>query len=194
MLVNTHRNNDHLLKLVALGDEKAFRLLFNQYWDNIYAVAFRFIKSRVIAEEIVQDVFVKLWTNKEKLDSIENFDNYIFIIARNHIYNHLRQSPLQIAPMAEVADVSSNPETDLYYKETNSILARAVENLPGQQRIIFNMSRGEGLDYTTIAKKLQLSRFTVKTHMHKAIQSIKVYLARHNGTFFLLLLLVYWLH
>src|SRR5262249_5656340 len=77
-------NEISLLSAVAKGDESAFRQLFDQYWDNIYGVAFTFTKSPVIAEEMAQDVFVKIWLKRAELPQVKKFGDYLFIIARNH--------------------------------------------------------------------------------------------------------------
>jgi len=78
-------NEPALLLKIAEGDESAFRKLFEHYWDNIYSVALAFTKSPVIAEEMVQDVFVKIWTKRQYLPEVQKFSDYLFIIARNHI-------------------------------------------------------------------------------------------------------------
>lgn len=190
MLAYSSYDKAHLVTLVAAGDVNAFNKLFRLYWDNIYSIAFSITKSKVVAEEIVQDVFLKVWLKREQLAEVKNFDNYLFIIARNHIYNQLRAKAVQFSE-ADV-EVSETPEKQLYLKETVQIITEAVKRLPKQQRIIFELSRNEGLDHAAIANRLKLSRLTVKTHMNKALHSIRGYLSRHNIMFmFLLCLLLY---
>ncbi|HUP12886.1 MAG TPA: RNA polymerase sigma-70 factor, partial [Niastella sp.] len=168
----------YLVTLVAAGDVNAFNELFRLYWDNIYSIAFSITKSKVVAEEIVQDVFLKVWLKRDQLAEVKNFDNYLFIIARNHIYNQLRVKAVQFT--ADDDEVSETPEKQLYLKETVQIITEAVKRLPKQQRTIFELSRNEGLDHAAIANRLNLSRLTVKTHMNKALHSIRGYLLRHN--------------
>lgn len=178
MVAYSPYEKEHLITLVAEGDVTAFNTLFRLYWDTIYSVAFSLTKSKVIAEEIVQDVFLKVWLKREALTTVKNFDNYLFIIARNHIYNQLRSKAVQFTE-AEV-EVSETPEKQLYLKETLHIITEAVKQLPRQQRIIFELSRNEGLDHATIANRLKLSRLTVKTHMNKALHAIRTHLSRYN--------------
>jgi RNA polymerase sigma-70 factor (ECF subfamily) len=173
---------------VAAGDVNAFNELFRHYWDSIYSIAFSITKSKVVAEEIVQDVFLKIWLKRDQLAEVKNFDNYLFIIARNHIYNQLRVKAVQFT--TEHAEVSETPEKQLYLKETVQIITEAVKRLPKQQRIIFELSRNEGLDHATIASRLKLSRLTVKTHINKALHFIRGYLSRHNTLLLLLLSLL----
>ncbi len=85
-----HTEND-LLKRVAAGDEAAFTQLFDSYWDNIYGVAYVITKSRETARDIVQEVFVKIWLLREELVNKDNFRNFLFIVARNHIFSELRK-------------------------------------------------------------------------------------------------------
>lgn len=185
MLAYSSYDKDHLVSLVAGGDVNAFNELFRLYWDNIYSVAFSITKSKVVAEEIVQDVFLKIWLKRDQLSAVKNFDNYLFIIARNHIYNQLRAKAVEFTSVE--TEVTETPEKQLYLKETVQIITEAVKRLPKQQRVIFELSRNEGLDHAAIASRLKLSRLTVKTHMNKALHSIRGYLSRHNIIFLLLL-------
>lgn len=188
MLAYSSYDKAYLVTLVAAGDVNAFNELFRLYWDNIYSIAFSITKSKVVAEEIVQDVFLKVWLKREQLAEVKNFDNYLFIIARNHIYNQLRTKAVQFSETD--VEVSETPEKQLYLKETVQIITEAVKRLPKQQRVIFELSRNEGLDHAAIANRLKLSRLTVKTHMNKALHSIRGYLSRHNIISLLLLSLL----
>lgn len=181
MLADASHNSDCLLRQVATGDEAAFRKLFYLHWDNVYSVAFTLTRSQVIAEEIVQDVFLKIWLKREQLTAVGNFDNYLFIIARNHIYNQLRKKA-GAAPLPEQEEDHS-PEQVLLLKETGQIVQEAVQQLPQQQRMVFELSRNEGLDHASIAHRLGVSRLTVKSHMNKALHAIRSHLSRHNIQF-----------
>ncbi|MBE7170860.1 MAG: RNA polymerase sigma-70 factor [Williamsia sp.] len=179
MLANTSYNSNYLVRQVATGDEDAFRQLFYLYWDNIYSVAFTFIRSQVVAEELVQDIFLKVWIKREQLLSVDNFDNYLFIIARNHIYNELRKKT-GTQPLPAETENNLSPDQQLLLKETGQIIDEAVKQLPPQQRTVFELSRYEGLDQASIASRMGVSRLTVKSHMNKALHFIRAYLSRHN--------------
>ena len=175
---------NELLSLVAEGNEKAFRRIFDHYWHNIYAVALTLTKSAVVSEEIVQDVFLKIWLKRGELASIIKFDAYLFIIARNHIYNELRKKTLEQPfrdNLEEYFADSGLPEQELLMKETKELVHNAVQQLPGQKRTVFELSRNAGLDYTNIAEKLGISKLTVKSHMTKALQYIRHYLQTHTS-------------
>ncbi|HWJ28602.1 MAG TPA: sigma factor, partial [Flavisolibacter sp.] len=91
MLALSATNENELIQGVLQGDEKAFRQLFDHYWPGIFSVAFSLTKSSVLSEEIVQDVFLKVWLKREQLATVNNFPGYLFTIAKNHIYNELRR-------------------------------------------------------------------------------------------------------
>src|SRR5678810_238059 len=91
-------NEKELLALIAKGDEIAFSKLFLQFKDRIYSIAFKLTKSTIAAEEIVQEVFLKIWLKRANLTDIENFSAYLFIITRNDVYKSLKQIVQHHAP------------------------------------------------------------------------------------------------
>ncbi len=189
MLAPSIDNERELVLLVAAGDEKAFRRLFDFYWRRIYSVAFVLTKSSVLSEEIVQDVFLKIWLNKDKLSSVLKFEGYLFVVARNHIYNVLRQKTVE-QPFIEhleqhFFETTALPEQEMLLKETKQLVDSAVKLLPGQQRAVYELSRIDGLDHSRIAEELNISKLTVKSHMTKALQSIRHYLQLHSYELFL---------
>lgn len=172
-----------LLSAIAKGDEIAFRQLFDQHWDNIFGVAFAFTKSPVIAEEMAQDVFVKIWLRREELPQVRKFSDYLFIIARNHILSALRKKIKETSFPEHLLnyfqETESNPEDQLMLRETEHLLHKAIEQLPPQQHLIYCLSREQGLNQEEIAAKLDISKNTVKSHMSKALQFIRNYLRTH---------------
>lgn len=179
-------NESDLLAEVARGNENAFKVLFDRYWDKIFSVAFVLTKSVVLAEEIVQDVFLKIWLNRLKLPEIENFEGYLFIIGRNHIFNELRNKTENLAFSDDLLqffqEASLQPEQQFIIKESEQLVMEAADHLPAQQKKIFLLSRKAGLTHEEIAKMLGLSRLTVKTHIHLALKFIRGFIEKHNAS------------
>jgi RNA polymerase sigma-70 factor (ECF subfamily) len=168
---------DILLAKVAAGNESAFRELFDTHRDKLYAYMLRLSKERVIAEDIVQEVFLKIWINKDQLSAVHNFDAYLFTIARNHAFNlskqitYRRELLNQVTAVQPLSELSTEKEVD--YKYLQSLLARELGKLPPQQRKVFTLSRFEGLSNEDIAREHAISVGTVKKHLSLATQTLK---------------------
>lgn len=185
MLAPGTYNETALLLNIAQGNEAAFRTLFDQHWDNIYGVAFAFTKSPTLAEEIVQDIFLKIWLKRDQLPQVKNFNDYLFIIARNHIISLLRKKTTE-QPFTEhlqnyFSEMGANPEEQFVCRETEHLVHRAIEQLPPQQHLVYCLSREQGFKQEEIASQLNISVHTVKSHMNKALQFIRHYLHAHAG-------------
>ncbi|WP_343743539.1 RNA polymerase sigma-70 factor [Chitinophaga sp.] len=183
-----------LFKKVAQGDETAFRTLFDRYWDTVHGVALALTKSATTAEEMAQDVFVKLWLKRDKLAAVANFEGYLFMVARNHIFNSFRKK-IQLTSFtdhlleyaASHMAAAGTPDERLLYNELETLVAQAVNQMPPQQRSVYCMSRQQGLSQEEIADALHISRHTVKSHMNKALHLIRNYLREHATIEMLLL-------
>src|SRR6185312_2967846 len=152
-------NEKELIKLIADGDEIAFEKLFSHYRNRIYSVAFKLTKSYVTAEEIVQDVFLKIWINRSNLNNIQNFGGYLFIIARNDAYKALKAIAGKyklILVEEQDQNLSSNNTADrLMEKEYNLILQNAIDRLPNQQKEVYTLVKEYGLTRDEVANKMQ---------------------------------------
>lgn len=180
-----------LLASVANGDEAAFSSLFNQYKQLIYSYAFHFTHSAFYAEEITQEVFMKTWINREQLAEIENFDAWIKTVTRNSSFNYLKKiaNELRLKKSVSESDTEATDNIDEYIfeKENQYLLARALETLSPQQRLIFKLNREKGLKNHEIAEQLNLSPNTVKTHMVSALSRIREYFEAHPISIIILL-------
>lgn len=184
-------NTQSLLQRVAAGDEQAFRVFFHEYSNNIYTVAFMLTKSAVMAEDMVQEIFLKLWLNRTALPEVTNIRGYIFIHARNHIFNELRKKSSDPRFIEELTDylgeVRDTPEHQLLEKEGRELLQAAVRNLPTQQQLVYQLSRDENLTQEEIAHRLGISKHTVRNHMAQALQNIRQYLESNASEVLLLI-------
>ena len=169
--------------MVSAGDEKAFRQIYEQYWNRIYTMALLYFKSPVAAQDMVQEVFLKVWVNRSELPVLNSFGAWLHITARNLLISSLRKKATQyvwgMEDNATVADQEPSADERLAMKETAGLIRRAIEQLPPQQQKIYRMSREQGLKLTEVAAALDLSHNTVREHMSKALKNIRVYLLRH---------------
>jgi len=187
-------NERELLKLVAASDKNAFTQVYNNYRNKIYSIAFELTESSVVAEEIVQDVFLKIWVKRTTLDEVTHFRAYLFTITRNYVFTALKRIARQ-----ETIEVNAMQDAPLYYHDTENrvlnneytrLIQAAIDRLPEQQRQVYNLIKKEGLKREEAAAALRLSPETVKTHLAQAMRSIRTYcLARLDVSIALIILM-----
>jgi RNA polymerase sigma-70 factor (family 1) len=174
---NNIKERELLLK-VASGDENAFSQLFALYHHQLGTYIYRLTDSVELAEEIVQDVFLKIWMSRETLADIKSFKAYLFVVSKNHSLNCLRKLAKERTHSAEWNDrtmsdiaIQQDEKYDSYY----GLLDEAINNLPPQQKTVYILSRQQHLKYNEIAEQLHLSRETVKKYLQISISSITSY-------------------
>lgn len=175
-------NEVKLLTRIADGDHAAFRDVFDHYRSKIFSIAYKFLKDEGLAQDAVQDIFVKLWLHKEKLPEISNFNAYVNTLTRNHLFNQLKRMGYEekiVSQSENKFQVSCDSVSDnIEYKELSFQLTQCVNKLPPRQKKVYQLGKEEGLKYDKIAEQLNISRETVKTHMAEALRSIKSYMIR----------------
>ena len=183
-----------VLGQIAEGDESAFCRLFNEHWQNIYGVAYMLTKSAPMAEDMVQEIFMKLWMKRAYLPAVENFRNYLFIAARNHIFNELKKRSTDIIFTDHLLEYFHNtketPERKLLLKETEQRIGGIIDRLPEQQKMIYRLSREEGLSRNEMAERLGIAPNTVRNHLARALEMIRHELQRDVNGLLLCIFLV----
>ncbi len=178
-------NEGLLLQRIAAGDEPAFTELYNHYWRKLYSYLMRMTKSHEVAEELTCDIFTKLWTGRELISEIRDMDAFLFKVARNKAISFFRivakQKKIQAVvarqmQYLQVADAANR----LLDAETRAVLYEAVRQLSPQRRLVFTLSREEGLTHEQIAERLHLSTQTVKKTMSNALASIRVFIQKRG--------------
>lgn len=173
-----------IIKRVSKGDHLAFRQIFNQHKDAIFGYSYKLTKSSILAEETVQEVFLKIWQNREKLDTAYPIKPYLYKIARNHVYNTLRNAAYSDKLKEQIfyhqAVCRNITEDQVIYRDLETFKERAIQSLPTRQQLIFRMSRVEGLSHEEIAQQLNISSNTVKDQIVKALKTIKAQLHIHT--------------
>lgn len=167
---------------LAKGDESAFETLFELYKKRVFGVAFKMLKSEVEAEEIVQDVFLSIWLAQSKLGYINDPEAYLFTITYNTIYAYLkkasRDQQFLKTIINHITHIQNTTEEAIAANETNKLINEAIQQLPPQQRTVYELSKQEGLSYDEIAGRMQLSRNTVRNHLAEAMKTIRAFLKK----------------
>ncbi len=180
MLFPTPSHEKELLIQIAAGSEIAFKQLYQQYADTIYGVAFTYTKSQEVSEEVVQDVFLKIWIGRESLVEIDQFSNYIFIIARNHVINYLQKKVRERKYLKDLPgyfkENNMTPEGELVFKESNALLEKAISHLPPRQKVIYQLVRVQGMKLKEVSARLGLTRNTVRNHLGRAEKYIQAFM------------------
>ncbi|HRE52713.1 MAG TPA: RNA polymerase sigma-70 factor [Flavitalea sp.] len=171
--------NAELFTLLAAGDETAFRRVFHYYTPRLRPFVFSIVKSNAVAEEIVQDIFLKLWANREAVAQKENPSSWLFTVAARQSLSFLRHMSVERryidSVKAQIAQHSlQNPIEDrLFLREEEALLKKAVEILPPRQKLIYTLSRHEGFSHKQIADQLNISPHTVKNHIITALRTLQ---------------------
>ncbi|HEY1008731.1 MAG: RNA polymerase sigma-70 factor [Daejeonella sp.] len=177
-------NESDLIRLTALGDEKAFRKIFDFYSGRLHNYILRITDSDEIAEEIVMDAFTKIWINRSNLYAITKFDSYLYTLVRNQAFNAIKRIAHEARIIRELSldntEYQHNTEETVFYNDYKNIIKDAMDRLPPQQRIVYSLSRDEGLKYDEIALEMNLSKNTVKAHLKKAVSNLRTVLSNHD--------------
>lgn len=176
-------NNLQFISLIARGDQKKFRLLMENTSDELFGFALGFVRNREIAEEIVSDVYVKIWKKRQELNKIKSIKSYLFICVKNECLSHFRKAKNdKIIYLDEIKDYHFLPvigdENERIDTETVEQIYAAIEDLPPKCKMAFTLAKINGLKHKEIAEIMNVSPKTVNNHLvsalKKIIESIKI--------------------
>ena len=192
MALKPIHNEAELLLAVEKGNNKAFEEIFMAYHNQLASYVMLLTESRELTEEIIQDVFVKIWNHREKLPEIESFTSYLFILTRNYTLNALRKKVAE-REKKSIYDKSVEREqmANLNYQEEpnfHDLIDQAAIQLPPQQKKVFAM-RMQGLKNQQIASEMQISPASVKKYQQWALKSVINYVRIFTGTLLVLVLI-----
>jgi RNA polymerase sigma-70 factor (ECF subfamily) len=166
---------------LADGDEEAFRQLFHHYNKLLQPFVVKLTRSPLAAEEVLQEVFLKIWAHRRKLAGVDNPKAYIIRIVSNESMNYLhvqaKHERLAKEMLRIPTDEALSPEQSFFHRETEQCLQQAVEQLPLACRQIYRMSREQYKRIPEIASELNLSHSTVKNQLVKALKTIRLHLS-----------------
>lgn len=180
-------NDTELCEGLFLNDKKAFDQIYERYWKRLYYYAFKIFEDKVICEDVIQEVFIKLW-EKATERKIENLEGYLFRAVKFQISNAIRNQkdfkPFENFLTQLPTDLSADSILEL--NETSELISLSVENLPDKCREVYRLSREEQLSNSQIADQMNISVRTVEAHIYKALKSIKNNLGEIYFLFFLI--------
>lgn len=178
IVLKVSKSNQELLLLIQKDDRIAFYNLYERYCRRLHGFVIRYIKQREDAEEIVQEVFVKIWESRNKIDAYSSFEAFLFTIAYNSTISLLRKRAnetkyLEHLKLLQQSNNSPDLIDEIQYNELNNRVQLLLDELTPRQKEIFQLSREEGLTHEEIAKKLDISVNTVKKHMANSLTFLK---------------------
>ncbi|KAA2244452.1 sigma-70 family RNA polymerase sigma factor [Chitinophaga agrisoli] len=166
-----------LLLIASTGDREAFATLYTAYFPRLYRYVYFTMRSRADAEEIIQDIFLKVWERKETLAAIRSFEDYLFIMVRHRLFDQAKQQATR--QRAELYSSDAQPEAgnsvegEVIYKEYHKAALEAITRLPKRRQLIFFMRTQQSMSLNEIAAAVRISRSAVKKHLYASIHFIK---------------------
>jgi RNA polymerase sigma-70 factor (family 1) len=183
-------NEKELLIQLREGSSEALDYFYHQYSLQIYRKLLKMVRVIVIAEELTQDVFVRIWDKRHCIDPEQSFKSYLYMIAQNLVYDMYRkiarEERLQGVIRSEKSECYMHVEEDMVLKETSQILKKAINSLPAQQKLVFTLCKLEGKSYEDASAALGISPSTINGHIVKATRSLKGYLFQKKNADFIL--------
>jgi RNA polymerase sigma-70 factor (family 1) len=194
-LLNEKLYNEHLLvEQMQAGDEKAFTLLYRYYSPRLYLNILKIVRDNSVAEELVQELFSRIWQKKESFTIKDNFAGYLYRSGHNLVLDHFRKLASDrklIKKFTEVAEKSYNHiEAGINSRQSSVILKEAIEKLPPQQKKVYELVRMEGCTYKKAAEIMGISSHTVKEYLMLTRKSIKKYVISNFDSSAIILVLL----
>lgn len=167
-----------LINRLRSGDKSALTELYNKFWQLLYVSSYNVIKDKELCEDIIQDVFMDIWNNRENLDIKISLKGYLYACARYKVFNQIKKKKDKIH--VEFFDdldkrfQHSTPETQMMHEELVQQMSFIIGTLPEKCQLVFKLSRDEQLSHKEIAVRLDISTKTVENHITKALQVIRL--------------------
>lgn len=176
-------SDKELIRMLKKGNVEAFNQIFYAYSSKLYHFAYGYLKSKEDAEEMVQEIFTKIWEKRTDIKEEFQFRSYLFSIAFNYIKKQFRAKALlnkyvEFATPDNIKTEQTKEEVD--YASLKSIVDQLVEQMPGKRRAVFVKSRFEGKNAKDISVEMNISQSTVENHLNQALRFLRQHLRDEN--------------
>lgn len=181
-----------LIQLASQGDQQAYGRLYSFYYPHLYTSLVFISGSHEDTQEIIHEVFLKIWKSKEALTLVRSFEDYAYVLAKNLLFNQLRREKtgrriIQALSEQLITNSGPAPDQEMLFKQYHQTAMAAIHLLPEQKRKVFLLRTQEGLKLDEIAAVMGIAVPTVKKHLYSAMEFVKGYLRRHAEDILLLL-------
>src|SRR5690554_1735129 len=187
MKLSSTYTDANVFSLMKKGDKKAFDCIYKKYWPILFDEAFKRLKSREESEEIVQELFIYLWVNREKIYLTYSFSTYISTALKYRVFNHIRRSITEDKYVRFIKDDIYHAEIveeSVLYNDLQSAYEKEISNLPQRCREVYTLRREENLSFKEIAERLDISVNTVDKQLVKALKRLRAKLKHYNASSF----------
>jgi len=182
-IISPHDERE-LLSLLKQGNEQAFEKIYKSYSSHLFGNVFKMVKSETTTQEILQDVFIKIWSNRASIDLDKSFRSYLFRIAENKVYDFFRKASrdkkIQAQLFATATEEYEHIETMIYNRENALLLQKAIDSLSPQRQQIFRLIKLDNKSYEEVSRQLGISVSTISDHIVKANKTIREFIFTHN--------------
>jgi len=175
-----NRNSENINLLERMSEERnAFETMFRENWDMVYSISFAMAKSKTMAEDIAQDVFLSLWENRQKISGVQNVKAFLNTVTKFTVLKRLRRIKVEEAFKQYQAYRSflniefANQEDMLMLKHINNSIQKGISELPPQQQRVFKLSREQGLSHQEIGETIGVSKKTVKDYIVRSLAFLR---------------------
>lgn len=175
-----------LIKNIARANcESSFRRFFHHFYPQMFELALYYTKNQALAEEVVSDVFLKVWKQRKRLETISNVKSYLLVAVKRQSLNYMRTTrytPLFAHDLEQLTIIDGRtPENILLSDEMLEVVSQSIQNLPEKCRLVFKLVKEEKLKYKEVAELLNISEKTVDMHIGKALKRIREDLEQHTN-------------
>ncbi|MBR07326.1 MAG: RNA polymerase subunit sigma-70 [Rickettsiales bacterium] len=175
---------DHIISELRKGSEDAFKAVYDRYHKNIYGFCINNGQSPVDAEEVLQEVFIKLWIKRDAIDKSKKFESFLYTIARNIIVDKYRRLVREKAAndyQIHFLNPENGTENTVLYNDLQSEIQKTFNSMPELRKLVFQMSRFKGYSNKEIADELGITTKAVENHISRALQTFRKELGNYSA-------------